>query len=223
MSSKRKNTPTKIAVSSAAEELFHQHKGSMPTENGSEGDSPMDSDMSDNESSLSLATTHMDTNPHFVATATGQFVGSDTEDRDSAGSPGSDHPQTKKQRLLQSVSSNHDNESFSNGNDSASELTTVNNNNILAKNRLLHNKSSVDHMLHRLNHKMADGIAEAIANGTSEGDVMSHIQAQLTAVDNVEDKQQKLNDMIAQLQTLKETLANNNNGVSFVFYLNLIS
>ena len=123
MSSKRKNTPTKLAQ----DEMIIQRE---KLDNITDGDSNIDSD-GDSESNLTL---HIVTKPE-------QF-----EDLHS-GLDSPERPQSKKQRILQSVM---------NDSESESEIPTVNNNNNLTKptNGGVHRKS-MDSVLQKLSNKAA--------------------------------------------------------------------
>ena len=184
MSSKRKNTPTKL---SKDEVLIHREH----IENGSDGDSHNESDCDDSDSSLSL---HIVSKPEQLDDLT-----------DGADSPASlDRPQTKKQRLLQSVKC--DNES-----DNDTELSYHNNNNILTKpttGLIMNSRKSMDSVLRRLNHK-AEMKDLTVQNGGPEDEtqVMDSIKAAISTTDSVEDKEKKLAEMIAQLQSMKERLS----------------
>ncbi len=184
MSSKRKNTPTKLSKDDV---LIHREHS---IENGSDGDSHNESD-SESESSLSL---------HIVSKS------DQIEDYENgADSPGSlDRPQSKKQRILQSVKC--DNES-----DTDPEVSYLNNNNILTKPTvgLMNTRKSMDSVLRRLNHKADSHHHTMKGNHTVQegGDVIDSIKAAMSSSESVEDKEKKLSLMIAQLQNMKESLA----------------
>ena len=179
MSSKRKNTPTKLAQ----DEMIIQRE---KLDNITDGDSNIDSD-GDSESNLTL---HIVTKPE-------QF-----EDLHS-GLDSPERPQSKKQRILQSVM---------NDSESESEIPTVNNNNNLTKptNGGVHRKS-MDSVLQKLSNKAA----VRADSGENPDNVEDSVKAVMTMDGDVQEKEKKLAEMIAQLQGLKDSLAKQ---VSTVYY-----
>nr|QNN94697.1 transcription factor SoxD [Malacoceros fuliginosus] len=283
MSSKRKNTPTKLATdNSSSSAVLDMYPALSNGGCGSDGDSNLDSDLSESDS---LSQT-MDTTPrdHPRRRRLSDNDDDDADDR-SAPSPSlSDRPQTKKQRLLQSVhqhdtnnpglspahsscSSNseavdgvdsnldsfvdnhhHHNEAErthpadSSSTTNHDELTVVNNNNTILGGGSGKNgtRKSMNHVLQKLNQNGMDAhtahqlsmmnnhlrgqhghqdqlspstspVATAMDQQSGGDQLMTSIQAQLMREETVEEKQKRLNDMIAQLQNFKETLASNNN------------
>lgn len=199
MSSKRKNTPTKLAKDDGR----HQHM-----ENGSDGASSHgDSDM-ESDSSLSL---------HIVTSKP------ETMDdmNDGADSPGSDRPQTKKQRLLQSVKCD--------GSDSEPDMITYHNNNntILTKPTSGLQRKSMDNVLRRLStkansenhlhhHQHHHGVMNNNHNSNShhsdqtdvsdDMELLDSVKTVINSAADVDEKEKRLTEMIAQLQNLKESL-----------------
>jgi len=209
MSSKRKNTPTKIAsVDHLNSPTSAAHD---PT---SDGDSSIGSDLSDSESGLSLN----------IASSS-QLENSETEMPDMDQCNGDQRPPNKKQRLLQSIQQTTAEDGYSSEETTNSELNRSNdliasslaNNNILTKPMLgLSNRKTMDTVLQRL----ADGKKDPESNSdvgllVSSQPIMDGIQAVLNTAESVQDKQKRLSDMINQLQLLQETLANANNKVSY--------
>ena len=179
MSSKRKNTPTKLAKD---EVVIQREK----LEQCSDGDSNHGDSDSDSESSLSL---HIVSKPEQL-----------DEYRDSD-SPGSERPQTKKQRLLQSVKCENS--------DSDSESQTNNNN--MTKPNGGSQRKSMDNVLRRLSSKVSETVPQDGVNGVRVGEnggaVMENIKAAIGAEGSLKEKEKRLSDMIAQLQAMKESLA----------------
>ena len=197
MSSKRKNTPTKLATD---EVLIQREPRLDPSSDGDSRDSL--SDLSDtsptSSSSLGGHVTHPER--HIVSKP------EQLDDIDCA-----DRPQSKKQRILQSVKcdvTDSDADMDSDGSNGSSSLNHINNNNILTKPTMngglpLHNKNkSMDNVLRRLNSKASDG------NQGDDGDVMMDtVHAAISTVDSLEDKEKKLAEMIAHLQYIKDNLS----------------
>ena len=203
MSSKRKNTPTKLS----ADELLIERER---LETGSDGDSPNDSE-SEYESSLAINNSRK----HSLL----------DESREESSSPELDleRPQSKKQRILQSIRGSSDSET-----EPDSIATHNHNNNLLTKPSSglmtsLTGRKSMDSVLRRLQPKVCDTSSylqrtmngspaspskhEQLRNGCSEPDVMSSIKAAISGAQSAEDKEKKLSDMIAQLSALKESIA----------------
>ena len=189
MSSKRKNTPTKLAKGDGLDDVV--------MENGN--DSHPESD-ADSESCLTMAADR------------------GVDDYTDGGSPGSDRPQSKKQRLLQSV------QSIPSDMQSLQQLQSLhamrelredseeedypynNNNNILTKPSPigLNHRKSMDNVLRRLNKTSADQDLDNVRS--NQEDILENLKAQISSADNMEDKEQKLAEMIAQLQSLRESI-----------------
>lgn len=169
MSSKRKNTPTKLAKDEVGEEM----------ENGTlEGH---DSDV-DSETGLTIQMGKRDTPSPEEGVDYGDG-GSPISD------PGSDRPQSKKQRLLQSIRDDSDEEELHNNNNIMTKPSPIG----------LNHRKSMDTVLRRLN-KGSD------ISRPNEDDLLENLKAHLSSSDNTEDKERKLAEMINQLQTLRESI-----------------
>lgn len=158
MSSKRKNTPTKLPKDSTSE---------------------VDSD-SDTETSLHIVTK------------------SDSENQDSDSS--SSRPASKKQRILQSVRRDSDSET---------ELDLLSphqlHNHLSTKSSLGLQRKSMESVLRRLSSKTDIGELEN-NNMNEDSKVKESIQV-LLSDGSLTEKEQRLSEMIAQLQNLKENLS----------------
>lgn len=158
MSSKRKNTPTKL-----------------PKDNTSEVDSD-----SDTETSLHIVTK------------------SDSENQDSDSS--SSRPASKKQRILQSVRRDSDSET---------ELDLLSphqlHHHLSTKSSLGLQRKSMESVLRRLSSKTDIGELEN-NNMNEDSKVKESIQV-LLSDGSLTEKEQRLSEMIAQLQNLKENLS----------------
>lgn len=189
MSSKRKNTPTKLPRDDVVNErpIFNK----LPQEKHS----------FDLERDLAFQAT-----PHIVDGKVSSN-GFDYQDSDSNGYD-RDHPQNKKQRILQSVRNSSDSESDPENN--------YNSNNNLTKPGFGLHKKSMESVLRRLNtHKPTDGMTEQeyfdkclkMTSHRSSGDMQLVCDIQKLLTDSTaEDKEEKLGQMIAQLQNLKESI-----------------
>ena len=177
MSAKRKNVPTKLAT----DDVFMQ---SETPNNVSDSDSMSDSDC-ESDSSMSL---HIVTKPE-----------ADHDSHSDTSSPGSERPQSKKARILQSVKC--DNESDD------SDSVHMNNNYKTRPNGGLP-INSVDPVLK----KVSRNEVEHQKNGMVE-----EIQKLLGPGGNVSEKERQLSEMISQLQSLKESLCQDK--VSFIEFL----
>ena len=189
MSSKRKNTPTKLAKD--VEMMLQKDV----IENGSDGDSHIDSDsdMSDSAIPLHIASrqdSNFDDVPDSVASPTSSDPG---------------RPQSKKERILNSVRNSES--SSDEQDDFGGETVPHLNNNLTKPGSGLNSRKSVDHILKRLNPTAAE-----VEDG--EGNVLDSVKAVLSTSTSVEDQQKRLGDMIAQLQSLKDNLAKGDSGVS---------
>ncbi len=210
MSSKRKNTPTKLASS---EMMPHQ----TLAEHGSDGDSSIGSE-SDLDSDISLHIASHDENSD-----------NDMQGTDCNTSMEHDRPPSKKQRILQSVrteaessdTDDHLNRSPTNlsspghSSDAMSPNAIPMNNNILTKPCIsgLMNKKTMDNVIQRLQPK-GDGQDGSRFEESPEQDqqiLMGSIQAVLASPGSLEEKQRCLNGMIAQLQTIKDKLKTQSN------------
>ncbi|XP_064634351.1 transcription factor Sox-6-like isoform X2 [Lineus longissimus] len=157
MSSKRKNTPTKLA-----KDDMYAHSNLSDDERDT--DSPIESDSeTDLRTNLKLHT--MNNSMDLT----------DDHELSEADSLASDKPKSKKQRILQSVM---------NGNES--EDSDISNN-----NNKPHRKS-MDSVLHKLNLKL-ESPQKALDSIT-------------TPEESIEEKERKISEMIAHLQSLKESL-----------------
>ncbi|XP_074660386.1 uncharacterized protein LOC141912868 [Tubulanus polymorphus] len=178
MSSKRKNTPTKLASTS-------------------------DSELSD------LTPTMMDTDHHDQQVIGGAVVPRtltpmDSESEcpsDDCESTCSDRPQSKKQRILQSVM---------NGGATGieSDDSDVSNNNLLKTSgqRRHHRQPAQQH-----NHRIVENgnhVGQQVAPPPSL--VIETVKEALTGDETIEEKERKLSEMIAHLQSLKQTLVKEN-------------
>ena len=188
MSSKRKNTPTKLAKGDGLDEVV--------MENGNESHNESDAE---SETCLTMA----------AANERG------VEDYTDGGSPGSDpgsgsdRPQSKKQRLLQSVREDSEEEDYPFNNNI--------NNNIMTKPSPigLNHRKSMDNVIRRLGkNSNSAGSGDARLNDarlndarlSNQEDLLENLKAQISSSDNMEDKEQKLAEMIAQLQSLRESI-----------------
>ena len=223
MSSKRKNTPTKLAASNIVTDIMmhkdHQrasYENSIP----SDTDSHLHSD-SDSECDMAL---HIVTEQHKSPCYSAQ----DDAYREGADSPGSDKPQSKKQRILQSVmrldNSNHgnnesDNEcSASSASSSCSPSPTdrelhLNNNLPLTTKPSSGGLTNNNHSVKKAPRGDSSSLDEAmLLRQLSGGDerqeevALASIQAALGATGNTKDKHERLNAMIMHLQSLKDRL-----------------
>lgn len=183
MSSKRKNTPTKLAAEDA---LLVQGR----LEHTSDGDSHIDSDL-DSECS-----------------GTGSLRIRDSFDeggRESVSPSSADRPQSKKERILQSVKCENETDSNESNN-------MMNNNNIVLTKPQLGRKS-MDHVLMRLNsNNKSDSRSPVQKLKDTEQELTEGIRSVLTSADSAEEQEKKLGEMIAQLQSLKEKIAQQKNG-----------
>lgn len=158
MSSKRKNTPTKL-----------------PKDSNSE----LDSD-SDTESSLHIVTR------------------SDSENQDSDSS--SSRPPSKKQRILQSVRQDSDSET---------ELELLSphqlHHHLSTKSSLGLQRKSMESVLKRLSSK--SDLAELENNNMNEDNKVKESIQVLLSDGSLKEKEDRLSEMISQLQSLKENLS----------------
>lgn len=180
MSSKRKNTPTKLSKDDVVLERQTLNSDCDNNHFDSEGDPE----------------------PHLPH----QFIQFDHSDNDSSDT-GSDRLPRKKQRLGDRVGSQHSAESDSD----ECHSSLQNNNNCLTttKPSLGLHKKSMASVLRRLNSKSQDtDMKDILTKTTEEKDpgVIESVQQILTSDGPVQDKEQKLNEMIAQLQTIKDGL-----------------
>ncbi len=197
MSSKRKSAPTKLAT----DEVLIQRE--RVGDNNSDGDSnsgiDSESELSDSPS-LSL---HIVSKPEQLDGIVANNTDSEHDSR----------PQSKKQRILQSVRTSED--SDSNGDVDSDSSYHNNNNNILTKPNggLPIHRKSMNNVLRRLNSKNTDNnhgmhpSNMAMENGEEEVGLLDSVKAAINGAESVEDKERKLAEMIAQLQSIKDNIA----------------
>ncbi len=183
MSSKRKNTPTKLSQ----DDVVHER----PTLNSDCDNNHFDCE-GDTEPRL---------HQHFG------FEHSDNDDSDSA----VERFPLKRQRLLDRVGSSHNNsESDSDDYHNSPSQNNNNNNSITTtKPSLGLHKKSMESVLRRLNSKSQDVDMKESMSATGESkdsNVIASVQHLLTGGGPLLDKEQKLNEMIAQLQNIKDGL-----------------
>lgn len=190
MSSKRKNTPTKL--SSSTDDLFvpppHKERRDSVT-------SAMDSDCCSDSSC------------------------SDDQLRDSDSTD--NRPQSKKQRLLQSVRMTNNNnhqygESGTNTHSSQEpqEINNLINNNLSKSDTSPSDRVNLD-LINKLTNSMVSGGERLTMSPPSGQDIrkeqesplVSGIRSVMASSGSVEEKEMKLNEMILHLQSLKETLS----------------
>lgn len=224
MSSKRKNTPTKLTKDELVVERSSLHNKTDAENSNSESEVDSDSQI-----------------PLHIVTKTDQ---SDADLSDSATySPGSDRPRSKKQRILQSVQQDSGSESENsnnNNNNNISSHFTHDSNNIINNNNNNHiitttkpsfglQRKSMESVLKKLGAKPSDmqetgslshiGAGNHMA-GTSapNTDMLEGVQAVLNADElSVNDKDKRLSDLIAHLQILKESLHKQKVRQNFLF------
>lgn len=188
MSSKRKNTPTKLPRDDVVNERPIYNK--LPQEKHN-----FDCDINF-QPPLHLVDNNITNN------------GFENHDSDSNGYD-RDQPQNKKQRILQSVRSSSDS-------DSDSESYFHSNNNLTKPGLGLH-KKSMESVLQRLNtHRPSDGLTEQeyldkclkmTQHSRNSGDLQLFCNLQkLLNESTEEEKEEKIGQMIAQLQNLKESI-----------------
>lgn len=196
MSSKRKNTPTKLASNNHMMDiLLHKDQHKSPAyENSDGGDSPVHSD-SDSESAppSSDVLSQQNKSPSYYA--------NEDSFRDGMESPGSDKPQSKKQRILQSVL--HQNDSCGSRSPSPESDLHLNN------NLPLTTKPSA----RELRDSVASSEDGAMSEEQDDG-AFASIEAALKAAGSTKDKQKRLNAMIQQLQSIKDQLSQVSHRVS---------
>ena len=218
MSSKRKNTPIKLAT----EEPL------PPCDQVSDADSHIHSDTEDSDSDTGLAL-HIaarseeegyrptvkveDDYRPIVKTEADQTMMMMMEEQDMDG-----RPQNKKQRLLQSMQEQqlyHDNvpRAGNNHHHHNNHFIMHNNNNNMSKDSVheFNNHKSataVDQVLHKLS--SADAAAAAAGAARPVDFMDSMVRAALGPEGSVQDKQQRLSAMISQLQNLKDSLVVSN-------------
>ena len=178
MSSKRKNTPTKLPKDDVVNER------------------PIFNTIHRDHNNL-----HLDLDRDFELHQPLHIVehnenGFDRQDSDS----GTEQPQSKKQRILQSVR---------NSSDSDSDPET--NHRDITKPAIGLHKKSMENVLKRLNSRPEDFINDRTFSDsgmtmTKQPEEMLQNIQMLLADSNAQDKEQKLSEMIAQLQTLKDRM-----------------
>lgn len=192
MSSKRKNTPTKLPKDDVVNER------------------PIFNPLSREHNNLCL-----DLDRDFELHQPLHIIehnenGIDRQDSDS----GTDQPQSKKQRILQSVRNSSDSDSDQ---DSYNDHST--------RPLLGLHKKSMESVLRRLNPKSEDFTSDrtfidSSLTMTSQPEEMIQSIQKLLADSNAQDKEQKLSEMIAQLQTLKDRMRKEKE-VTFTFFVSV--
>ncbi|XP_053384961.1 transcription factor Sox-5-like isoform X3 [Mercenaria mercenaria] len=186
MSSKRKNTPTKLPRDDVVNE--RPIYNSLPQDQHNYN---YDRDI-DYQSPLHIVENHEN------------FNGIDNQDSDCSNDR--DRPKNKKQRILQSIRNSSDS-------DSDPENNFHLNNNTTKPGFGLH-KKSMESVLRRLNtHKpesasereYLDKCLKMTTHETTDMQLFSNIQ-QLLSDQTAQDKEKKLGEMIAQLQNIKESI-----------------
>ena len=220
MSSKRKNTPTKLPsasdVTNSASDgmLADVDMYGVVTNRGDSCQSDGDSNHSDNNDDGAAGFSDSDSLSVDMRTTSPKRSRQDSE---SSSAPHSPH--YKKQRLLQSVNNNDDLTPTGSPqmqdleNDFRQEIITTNNNNVILSGSKSPNNNSIQrksmhNVLQKLNHGKVDenGGTNHPAPG-SEDALLSSLQLQLMSEgESVEEKQRRINEMIAQLQKVKDTL-----------------
>lgn len=200
MSSKRKNTPTKLP------------RDDVVTERPIYNSLPQDKHSYDYNRDIDYQS------PLRIAEHHENFNGIDNHDSDSSNDR--DRPKNKKQRILQSIRNSSDS-------DSDPENYFHLNNNTTKPGFGLH-KKSMDSVLQRLNtHKpesasereYLDKCLKMTAHETSaDMQLFSNIQ-QLLSDPTVQDKEKKLGEMIAQLQNLKESIRKDKQVPYFISFI----
>nr|UJP31541.1 putative SoxD [Geukensia demissa] len=178
MSSKRKNTPTKLSQDNIVNETITENLNS---------DCSVDSD-DELESRFQIVTK------------------SDSEsDSCSEG-----RPTSKKQRILQSVKRDSDSESDR----ETSQLSNGFNNCTTTKSSLGLHRKSMDSVLRRLTTRteMAECDVENNNDHHHDTKVEESLKVLLSGGDSLNDKEKRLGEMIAQLQTLKDTISKQKQG-----------
>ena len=190
MSSKRKNTPTKLP------------KDDVVTERPIYNSLPQDFNHYDLDRDL-------DYQPQLhIVDSHGYSNGLDTHDSDS--SYERDRPTNKKQRILQSVRHSSDSESDQ-------EYTNSLTNSNSTKPALGLHRKSMESVLRRLNSSSSHGMDSEMdkeyidkclltSQGSQDKQLLLGIQQLLGNTDSTQDKEKRLGDMIAQLQTLRENI-----------------
>ena len=203
MSSKRKNTPTKLA---ADEMLITTVEEACMLANGRTDCHMSELRCDDSDSSGSELNLHI--------------VSGDADDDDDS----DDEPPMKKKHLV-------DGADYSDSDTTTPEDLSAaaspphrhsfvnhsnNNNSILTKPYPGSNqRKSMNHVLKRLNSKQDNERREE--EGCAEGDVIGTIKAVISSTDaTVQQKQQQISDMIKELQRIRESLEHNETKVRFV-------
>ena len=224
MSSKRKNTPTKL---SATDEHMYVHKDNYQasvtdvtmTHDAMTNDVTMDNE---HNSDVMMRNNAMNndasmTNGHVSMESDSERSLSPQSHRDSE-SPHSDceRPRNKKQRLLQSVRDEEFNATHAPVQPISSvspqqqqQLNLINNN--LNKATPTTTAPLSDHSVTNNSHSndaIVPSNGRVATAGLVEMGVMEGIRGIMGSEGSVDDKQRRLNDMIQQLQCLKESLGN---------------
>ena len=203
MSSKRKNTPTKLA---ADEMLITTVEEACMLVNGRTDCRMSELRCDDSDSSGSELNLHI--------------VSGDADDDDSE-----DEPPMKKQHLLDGTDYSDSDTVTAEDLSAASPphrhsfVNHINNNNnsILTKPYSGSNqRKSMNHVLRRLNSKQ-DSSERQDEEARAEGDVIGSIKAVISSTDaTVQQKQQQISDMIKELQRIRESLEHNDAKVRIV-------
>ena len=191
MSSKRKNTPTKLP------------KDDVVSERPIYNSIPRDFHGFDLNGDIRYKPTL-----HIIENHETTINGIDHQDLDSSFEK--DRPTNKKQRILQSIKNS------SSDSESDQEYNSTNNNS--TKPSLGLQRKSMDSVLERLNSnpmtsteslmgkEYFDNCLNMASHGAQDKQLLVNIQQLLSDTDAQEDKEKKLGEMIAQLQTLRENI-----------------
>ena len=179
MSSKRKNTPSKLRT----DDVLSQNSNS-----------------GDGDSSGPESDTEFESNLHIVTR-------SDSETHDSDNSNSYRSPQTKKQRILQSVKQDSDSDPDS---DISSHYTNGVAHHHSTKSNFGLQRKSMESVLRRLSSKTEISDIELDNNnmtGLNEDHKVKESIQVLLSDGTITDKERRLSEMIAQLQSLKENIS----------------
>ena len=198
MSSKRKNTPTKLA---ADEMLITTEEEACLLENGRTDCHTADLRCDDSDSSGSELNL--------------QIVSGDADDDSDDDTDRCDEPPTKRQHYSDAMFDTTSGEDLTPSHHKHS-MIGHNNNSIMTKPYAGSNhRKSMNHVLKRLNSKKDE-------NGEKhrEGDVIGSIKAVISSTDaTVQQKQQQISDMIKELQRIRESLEHADTKVGSTMFL----
>ena len=215
MSSKRKNTPTKLAK----DDILLQQQQALQEDRDMSGDEAvvmreLENESTHLESTNSYKRHYADRNSTVSMAASEN--GERQEDSDSGSSSTERPPTNKKQRLLQSVRlyspdttehimSGDNNNTIHHTQKLSPTPEQVNHHNSFS--HLYNQKKSMDSVLRKLNSKaeMVRGDTEQQQNGVNDS-LLDSISSVIEGSESVEDKERRLSDMISQLQSIKESL-----------------